>query len=206
VKILALDGPAAAGKGTLAKRLAAHFGYDHLDTGSLYRAVASKSLRLGIAPEEAAASFQIADLDASDLRSENVAQQASIVATIPAVRASLLDFQRNFARHPPGGMGAVLDGRDVGTVVCPWPETVKFFVTASLEARAQRRYEELLGKGESPIYAAVFAEMAERDRRDTQRANAPLKPADDAILLDTSQMSAETAFQAALAALAAKTR
>jgi cytidylate kinase len=122
------------------------------------------------------------------------------------VRAALLDFQRDFARQPPGGNGAVLDGRDVGTVVCPWPETVKFFVTASLEARAQRRYAELLAKGESPIHAAVLAEMAERDRRDTQRKDAPLKPAPDAILLDTSGLTAEAAFQAALAALPPGTR
>lgn len=206
MKIVAIDGPAAAGKGTLAKRLAAHLGYDHLDTGSLYRAVASKALRAGMMPENAAASFAIADLSASDLRSEKVAQHASVVAAIPAVRAALLDFQRDFARNPPGGKGAVLDGRDVGTVVCPWPETAKFFVTASLEARARRRYEELLAKGESPIHAAVLAEMAERDARDAQRATAPLKPAPDAILLDTSDMTAEDAFQAALAALAAGTR
>jgi cytidylate kinase len=206
LKIIAIDGPAASGKGTLAKRLAAHLGYDHLDTGALYRAVASKTLRAGVSPEDAAQSFAVADLGASDLRSEKVAQQASIVAAIPAVRAALLDFQRDFARHPPGGKGAVLDGRDVGTVVCPWPETVKFFVTASLEARAQRRYAELRGRGESPIHAAVLAEMAERDARDAQRATAPLKPAPDAILLDTSGMTEEAAFQAARAALAAGTR
>ncbi len=206
MRIIALDGPAAAGKGTLAKKLAAHFGYDHLDTGSLYRAVASKSLRTGLSAEDAAQSFSIADLSAPDLRAEKVAQHASVVAAIPAVRAALLDFQRDFARHPPGGNGAVLDGRDVGTVVCPWPETVKFFVTASLEARAQRRYAELLAKGESPIHAAVLAEMAERDRRDTQRKDAPLKPAPDAILLDTSGLTAEAAFRAALAALPPGTR
>lgn len=206
MRIIALDGPAAAGKGTLAKKLAAHLGYDHLDTGSLYRAVASKSLRTGLSPEDAAQSFSIADLSAPDLRAEKVAQHASVVAAIPAVRAALLDFQRDFARHPPGGNGAVLDGRDVGTVVCPWPETVKFFVTASLEARAQRRYAELLAKGESPIHAAVLAEMAERDRRDTQRKDAPLKPAPDAILLDTSGLTAEAAFRAALAALPPGTR
>lgn len=206
MKIVAIDGPAASGKGTLAKRLAGHFGYDHLDSGALYRAVASKALRTGMSPEDAAASFAIDDIGASDLRTEKVAQHASVVAAIPAVRASLLDFQRDFARRPPGGQGAVIDGRDIGTVVCPWPETFKFFVTASLEARAKRRYDELLAKGESPIHAAVLAEMAERDRRDAQRATAPLKPAPDAVLLDTSDMTAEDAFQAALAALAAKTR
>lgn len=206
MSIIAIDGPAAAGKGTLAKRLAAHFGYDHLDSGALYRAVASKTLRTGASPEDAAKSFAIADVSAPDLRSEIVAQQASVVAAIPAVRAALLDFQRDFARNPPGGKGAVIDGRDIGTVVCPWPETVKFFVTASLEARATRRYEELIAKGESPIHAAVLAEMAERDARDAQRATAPLKPAPDAVLLDTSDMTAEAAFQAALAALSARTR
>jgi CMP/dCMP kinase len=206
LSIIAIDGPAAAGKGTLAKRLAAHFGYDHLDSGSLYRAVASKVLRTGMGPEDAAKSFAIADLAALDLRSEKVAQHASVVAAVPAVRAALLDFQRDFARHPPGGKGAVIDGRDIGTVVCPWPETVKFFVTASLEARAKRRYDELLGRGESPIHAAVLAEMAERDRRDAQRATAPLKPAQDAVLLDTSNMTAEDAFQEALASLAARAR
>ena len=204
--IIAIDGPAAAGKGTLAKRLAAHFGFDHLDSGALYRAVASKVLRTGMRAEDAAKSFAVDDLGAPDLRSEKVAQQASVVAAIPAVRASLLDFQRDFARRPPGGKGAVIDGRDIGTVVCPWPETAKFFVTASLEARARRRYEELLAKGESPIHAAVLAEMAERDRRDAQRATAPLKPAPDAVLLDTSDMTAEDAFQAALAALPPGTR
>ncbi|MCA3265307.1 MAG: (d)CMP kinase [Azospirillum sp.] len=204
--ILAIDGPAAAGKGTLAKRLAAHFGYDHLDTGALYRAVASRSLRTGETPEHAAERFAVGDLGAGDLRAEKVAQHASVVAAVPAVRAALLAFQRDFARRPPGGKGAVLDGRDIGTVVCPWPDTIKFFVTASLEARAKRRYEELIAKGESPIHAAVLAEMAERDARDAQRATAPLKPAPDAILLDTSGMTAEDVFHAALAAIAGKTR
>lgn len=205
-KIIAIDGPAAAGKGTLAKRVAAHLGYDHLDTGSLYRAVASKTLRLGMSPEDAAQSFSVGDLNASDLRTEKVAQQASVVAAVPAVRAALLAFQQDFARKPPGGNGAVLDGRDVGTVVCPWPDTLKFFVTASLEARAKRRYDELRARGESPMYASVFAEMAERDKRDSQRSAAPLKPADDAILLDTSDLSADDVFQAALAAIQGKTR
>lgn len=205
-KIIAIDGPAAAGKGTLAKRIAAHLGFDHLDTGSLYRAVASKTLRLGLSPEDAAQSFAADDLDASDLRTEKVAQQASVVAAVPAVRAALLAFQQDFARRPPRGNGAVLDGRDVGTVVCPWPDTLKFFVTASLEARAKRRYDELRARGESPMYASVFAEMAERDRRDSERSSAPLKPAADAILLDTSDLSADDVFQAALAAITGETR
>lgn len=201
--IIALDGPAAAGKGTLAKRLAAHFGLRHLDTGSLYRAVASRSLRTGEAPEAVAASLSADDLAAPDLRSGAVGKHSSVVAAIPAVRTALLEFQRNFARTPPG---AVLDGRDVGTVVCPWPETVKIFVTASPEARATRRYNELLGMGETPIYAAVFADLAERDRRDAERSDAPMKPAPDADVLDTSALDADGVFRTALGLIAAKTR
>ncbi len=201
--IVALDGPAAAGKGTLAKALAAHFGLPHLDTGALYRAVASRVLRTGEAPEQAAASFRIEDMDAPDLRSGAVGAHASKVAVVPAVRAALLEFQRNFARRPGG---AVLDGRDIGTVVCPWPETVKLYVTASPEARAKRRYNELLARGETPIYAAVFADLAERDRRDSERAAAPLKPAPDADVLDTSDLDPAAAFRMALGLIAAKTR
>ncbi|MBL8808119.1 MAG: (d)CMP kinase [Rhodospirillales bacterium] len=201
--IIALDGPAAAGKGTLAKRLAAHFGLPHLDTGALYRAVAARALRTGEAPEAVAAAFRITDMDAPDLRSGAVGAQASRVAAIPAVRASLLEFQRNFARQP---QGAVLDGRDIGTVVCPWPETVKLFVTASPEARARRRYNELLGRGETPIYAAVFADLAERDKRDSERADAPMKPAPDADVLDTSALDPDEAFRTALGLISAKTR
>ncbi len=201
--IVALDGPAAAGKGTLAKRIAAHFALPHLDTGALYRAVASKVLRTGETPEAAAAGFRIEDMVVSDLRSGAVGAHASKVAVIPAVRASLLEFQRNFARRPGG---AVLDGRDIGTVVCPWPETVKIFVTASPEARARRRYNELLGLGETPIYAAVFADLAERDKRDSERADAPLKPAPDADVLDTSDLDPDAAFRMALGLISAKTR
>ena len=201
--IIALDGPAAAGKGTLAKALAAHFGLPHLDTGALYRAVASKVLREGCAPEIAAAKLGAADMAAPDLRSGAVGAQASVVAAIPAVRASLLEFQRNFARQPGG---AVLDGRDVGTVVCPWPEVVKFFVTASPAARAQRRFKELLALGETPIYERVFADLEARDRRDSERADAPMKQAPDAALIDTSDLDASAVLQAALARIAAKTR
>jgi cytidylate kinase len=201
--IVALDGPAAAGKGTLAKRLAGHFGLPHLDTGALYRAVAARALRTGEAPESVAASFRLADMDAPDLRSGAVGAHASKVAAIPAVRASLLEFQRNFARQPGG---AVLDGRDIGTVVCPWPETVKLFVTASPEARAKRRYNELLARGETPIYAAVFADLAERDKRDSERADAPMKPAPDADVLDTSALDPDEAFHKALGLISAKTR
>jgi len=201
--IVALDGPAAAGKGTLAKRLAGHFGLPHLDTGALYRAVASRALRTGETPEAAAAAFRITDMDAEDLRSGAVGAHASKVAVIPAVRASLLEFQQKFARSPGG---AVLDGRDIGTVVCPWPEVVKIYVTASPEARAKRRYNELLGRGETPIYAAVFADLAERDKRDSERAEAPLKPAPDADVLDTSDLDPDAAFRMALGLISAKTR
>jgi cytidylate kinase len=201
--IVALDGPAAAGKGTLAKALAAHFNLPHLDTGALYRAVASKVLRERCTPEIAAATLAASDMAASDLRSGAVGAQASVVAAIPAVRASLLEFQRNFA-HQPGG--AVLDGRDVGTVVCPWPEVVKFFVTASPAARAERRFKELLALGETPIYERVFADLAARDRRDSERADAPMKQAADAELIDTSDLDASAVFQTALARIAAKTR
>ena len=201
--IVALDGPAAAGKGTLAKALAAHFKLPHLDTGALYRAVASKVLREHCTPEIAAATLAATDMAASDLRSGAVGAQASVVAAIPAVRASLLEFQRNFARQPGG---AVLDGRDVGTVVCPWPEVVKFFVTASPAARAERRFKELLALGETPIYERVFADLAARDRRDSERADAPMKQAADAELIDTSDLDASAVFQTALARIAAKTR
>ena len=201
--IIALDGPAAAGKGTLAKALAAHFGLPHLDTGALYRAVAAKVLREGCAPQIAAATLDASDMAAPDLRSGAVGAQASVVAAIPAVRASLLEFQRNFARQPGG---AVLDGRDVGTVVCPWPEVVKFFVTASPAARAQRRFKELLALGETPIYERVFADLEARDRRDSERADAPMKQAPDAALIDTSDLDASAVLQAALARIAAKTR
>ena len=193
--IVALDGPAAAGKGTLAKRIAAHFAVPHLDTGALYRAVASKVLRTGEAPEAAAAGFRLADMDVPDLRSGAVGAHASKVAVIPAVRASLLEFQRNFARQPGG---AVLDGRDIGTVVCPWPETVKIFVTASPEIRARRRYLELFAQGSTRTEVEVLADIQARDQRDMSRPVAPLAQAADAHLLDTSNLDIEAAVARAL--------
>jgi cytidylate kinase len=195
--IIAIDGPAAAGKGTLARRLAAELGFDYLDTGLIYRAVGMKALRTGADPATAANTLTPSDLDAEDLRGDEAAQQASKVAVIPPVRAALLDFQRKFASRPPGGRGAVLDGRDIGTVVCPRAE-VKLFVTASLEKRAERRLNELLAKGLGAIQETVLADMRERDERDSKRAVAPLVPADDAIVLDTTELDADQAYAAAL--------
>ncbi|MBC7906366.1 MAG: (d)CMP kinase [Rhodospirillaceae bacterium] len=202
--IIAIDGPAAAGKGTLARRLAAALGYDYLDTGLIYRAVGMNLARAGIDPadivkaEAAAQALQPNDLAATDLRNDEAAQAASKVAVIPGVRAALLDFQRLFAAQPPGGQGAVLDGRDIGTVVCP-QAPIKLFVTASLEKRAERRLKELLDRGLEAIPSTVLADMRERDERDSKRAVAPLVPADDAFVLDTSDLDADQAFTAAVA-------
>ncbi len=198
--VIAIDGPSAAGKGTLARRLAAHFCLPHLDTGLLYRAVGVKADRLGLPPEEVAAELQPADLLVPDLRTDVAGQLASKVAVLPQVRDNLLNFQKKFASQK---SGAVLDGRDVGTVICP-DAPVKFFVTASAEARADRRYQELRGRGVDTIRPRVLAEMAERDRRDSERAAAPLMAAPDAFLLDTSDMDADAAFAAALAFIARK--
>jgi len=193
--VIAIDGPSASGKGTLAKRLAAHFGLPHLDTGTLYRAVGWAAFRSGRDPAEVAAMLQAVDLDNPELRDDEAGQAGSRVAAIPEVRANLLKFQREFAGR---GGGAVLDGRDIGTVICP-DAPVKLFVSASLEARADRRYRELRERGVDTIKPRVLAEMAERDRRDSERAAAPLRAAPDAWLLDTSQMDADAAFAAALA-------
>ncbi len=198
--VIAIDGPSAAGKGTLARRLAAHFGLPHLDTGLLYRAVGAKSARTGQPPAEVAQGLSSADLCDSRLRTDAVGQLASRVAVIPEVRANLLEFQRNFAKQE---SGAVLDGRDIGTVIYPDAD-VKLFVTASAQARADRRFEELRAGGGDPIKPRVLAEMAERDRRDSERAAAPLLAAPDAFLLDTSEMDADAAFAAALAFIARK--
>jgi cytidylate kinase len=196
--VIAVDGPAASGKSTLASRLAAHFGLRFLDTGLLYRAVARAMLDRGEDPRDAEAAVRAAaalapgDVQPARLRGEGVGQGASIVAAVPAVRAALLPFQRRFA----GSRGAVLAGRDVGTVVCP-DATFKLFVTASDRERARRRHEELLGRGEAPIYAAVLEEIRERDRRDGNRAVAPMRASPDAWVLDTTSLDADAAFEAA---------
>jgi len=209
--IIAIDGPAASGKGTLARALAAALGFAHLDTGAIYRAVAARVLAAGADPRDAAAALrsarvlEAADLRRSDLRRQEVGQGASVVAAIPEVRAALLAFQRDFAARPPDGRpGAVLDGRDVGTVVCPEAE-VKFFVTASPEVRAGRRHKELLDGGAESIYARVLQEVRDRDARDSGREAAPLRPAEDAIVLDTTELSAEAALAAALAHIRSRT-
>lgn len=203
--VIAVDGPAASGKGTLARRLAAHFGFAHLDSGRLYRAVALRCLRHGVGPADEphaaaeAAGIGPEDLNDSALRAEETGRMASQVAALPLVRRALVDYQRRFAATPPGGAeGAVIDGRDIGTVICPRADA-KLFVTASVEERARRRHKELLAQGDTTIYAAVLRDLQERDARDTGRSVAPLVRADDAYLLDTTSMDADAAFAAALA-------
>ena len=188
---VAIDGPAAAGKGTISKAVAAKFGFAHLDTGLLYRAVGAKAAD-GTDPITAAETLNANDLSRDDLRSLAAGQAASKVAVIPEVRAALVDFQRRFAAQDGG---AVLDGRDIGTVICP-DAHVKLFVTASAEVRAHRRWLEVGGDE-----AQVLAEVRERDDRDMNRADAPLKPADDALLIDTSDLSIEDAIAAAVNAI-----
>ncbi len=206
--IIAIDGPAAAGKGTLARRIAETLDFAHLDTGLIYRAVARQALAAGATDRDTfvkiAEILTAEDLRQPGMRAEEVSQTASRVAAIPAVRAALLDFQRRFAEAPAGDKrGAVLDGRDIGTVVCPGA-TVKFFVTASPEARAGRRHKELLERGEASIYARVLQEMRDRDARDSGRAAAPLRPAEDAIVLDTTEMTADAVLKAALKVIASR--
>jgi len=196
---IAIDGPAAAGKGTISKAVAAALGYAHLDTGLLYRAVGAKTL-LGIAPMQAAVELTSEDLQADGLRSANAAQAASKVAVIPEVRAALLDFQRAFAGRQGG---AVLDGRDIGTVICPDAE-VKLFVTASPEVRAKRRWLELQQTDPAANFDAVLAEVKERDHRDMHRADAPLRPAEDAVVIDTSDLDIDEAVQASLRVIESK--
>lgn len=192
---VAIDGPAAAGKGTVARALAAHFGFAHLDTGLLYRATGLRTLD-GTDPVEAAKTLKAKDLEQDDLlRTPDVAQAASRVAALPEVRAALVDFQRAFARR---SGGAVLDGRDIGTVICPDAD-VKLYVTASDEIRAQRRHKELVNKGHEVTLDEVAADLRSRDARDSARATAPLKPAADAVELDTSRMSIDQAVAAAIA-------
>lgn len=199
--IIAVDGPTAAGKGTLARRLAMEFGLTYLDTGALYRATALGVLRSGSDGDDvdvavaAARSISNADLQNPELRDERVGQTASKVAAMQPVRAALLQFQRDFAAGDPG---AVLDGRDIGTFVCPGAD-VKLFVTASEQVRASRRHSELISKGQDIDLATVLADLQARDQRDSARDTAPLRQAEDAHLLDTSELDIEAAFRAACA-------
>ena len=212
--IVAVDGPVAAGKGTLARNLAAELDLAYLDTGSIYRAVGAKILDRGEDPGDPIAALRAAraliphDLERPDLRQERVGLAASTVAVNTQVRDALLAFQRDFAANPPdlaGGpaVGAVLDGRDIGTVVCPDAD-LKFFVTATPEARAERRHKELIERGDESIYARVLQDLMDRDARDSQRVTAPLKPADDAVYLDTSDMEAGEVLEAALKIIRAR--
>lgn len=196
---VAIDGPAAAGKGTIARAVAAQFGLGHLDTGLLYRAVGRKTLD-GTPPQDAARDLREADLSPdSALRTAPVAEAASRVAALPAVRAALVDFQRAFARR---SGGAVLDGRDIGTVICPRAE-VKLFIIASPQVRAQRRYAELRAAGHDVTLDGVADDLARRDKRDAARADAPMVAAEDAVVLDTSKLSIEDAVAEACAAVEA---
>ncbi|HTQ13660.1 MAG TPA: (d)CMP kinase [Rhizomicrobium sp.] len=198
--VIAVDGTAASGKGTLAKKLAAHFGFHHLDSGSLYRLVALGVAEAGADPakeaDALAAARAIDPSRAGDprLRSAEIGSAASLVSVFPAVRSTLLDYQRSFARRGPG---AVIDGRDIGTVVCPDAQA-KLFIDAAPEVRAHRRWLELKGQGAAPEESAVLKDIAERDARDRGRATAPLRPAPDAVLLDTTHLDIDAAFQAAL--------
>ncbi|MDO9458642.1 MAG: (d)CMP kinase [Alphaproteobacteria bacterium] len=208
--VIAIDGPAAAGKGTLARRLAAHLGYAYLDTGALYRLVALQLLLTGADPGDVTAAVTAAqNLDTSrfddpQLRTDRVGAAASRIAALGEVRQALVGFQRQFAAHPPGkAPGAVLDGRDIGTVICP-DAPVKLFVTASPPARARRRYLELIERGEAATEAEVLADLQARDTRDQTRASAPLRPAQDAHLLDTTNLAIDDAFAVALAAISGK--
>jgi len=205
-RLIAIDGPAAAGKGTLARRLAAHFGLPYLDTGLLYRAVGARVLAAGGDPRDPVAAAAAAraitpdDLALPELRTERAGQAASAVATIPAVRAALRDFQRAFAARPEG---AVLDGRDIGTVICP-EAPVKLYVTASAEVRARRRLAEIQARGVAADYPAILADVRARDEQDAGRAVAPMRPAADALLLDTSALDPDQAFAEALDLIAAR--
>jgi len=198
--IIAIDGPAASGKGTLARLIGEHFGLPVLDTGLLYRAVARDVAARGEAlddpraAEQAARRLDAGTLDDPGLRTQGAGDRASVVAGIPAVRAALLEFQRSFARRP---SGAVLDGRDIGTEVCPDAD-VKIYVTARPEVRAERRFKELTARGDEVAFEDVLADIRRRDLRDTERAASPMRPAEDATLLDTSELDISSAFDAAV--------
>lgn len=199
--IIAIDGPAAAGKGTLSRRIAAEYGFHHLDTGLTYRATAKALLDAGLpldnepVAEKMALEVELAGLDRSVLSAHEIGEAASKIAVMTSVRRALVEAQRAFAARKPG---TVLDGRDIGTVVCP-DAPVKLYVTASAEVRARRRFDEMVGNGVPADYLAVLADIQKRDERDMGRADSPLRPAEDAHLLDTSEMSIEAAFLAAKA-------
>ncbi len=201
--IVAIDGPAASGKGTVARAIAAHFGLPHLDTGLLYRAVGASLKRRGIALDDVAAAelaarnLTLDDLADESLRDRHAGEASSVVAAIPEVRAALIALQRDFAN---GRKGAVLDGRDIGTFICPDAD-VKLFITASSEERARRRTLELEARGEATSYADVLADIRKRDERDSNRSSAPLKMADDAILIDTTALNVEASIASGLAAV-----
>ena len=198
---LAIDGPAAAGKGTISKAIAERLGLAHLDTGLLYRAVGARTLE-GMAPVEAALSLSATDLERPDLRGPEAAQAASKVAVIAEVRAALVDFQRAFVRR---AGGAVLDGRDIGTVICPEAE-VKLYITASAEVRARRRFLEQEARGQASTLEEVLADVKARDDRDMNRAEAPLRAAEDAVVIDTSELAIEEAVASALRVIDARRR
>lgn len=197
--VIAIDGPAAAGKGTLSRRIAETYGFHHLDTGLTYRATAKALLDAGLPLDaepvaaKVAETLELAGLDRDILSKHEIGEAASKIAVMSSVRKALVAAQRAFSKKAPG---TVLDGRDIGTVVCP-DALVKLYVTASPEVRAQRRYDEILARGAAADYEAIFADVKQRDARDMGRADSPLKPAEDAHLLDTSEMSIEAAFQAA---------
>jgi cytidylate kinase len=218
--VIAIDGPAASGKGTLARRIAAELGYAWLDTGLLYRAAGIIAADAGANPADAVAAAEAARtlahriaeqgpavLDDPHLRGDQAADAASKLSVVPAARAALLELQRAFARNPSSHgrpvAGAVLDGRDIGTVICPDAD-VKLYVIAAVEERARRRVKELQGRGQIAIYDAVLEDLKQRDARDSQRAVAPLRPADDAFLLDTSALDADQALAAALSIINGK--
>ena len=196
---IAIDGPAAAGKGTLSRRIADEYGFHHLDTGLTYRATAKALLDRGLPFDDeaiaadVAQNLDLAGLDRSVLSAHAIGEAASRIAVMPSVRRALVEAQRGFAAREPG---TVLDGRDIGTVVCP-DAPVKLYVTASPEVRAKRRYDEILAGGSAADYGTILDDIRRRDERDMGRADSPLKPADDAHLLDTSEMSIEAAFSAA---------
>ena len=203
--IIAIDGSAASGKGTLAKQLAKHFGLSHLDSGALYRVIGLQLLNAGYNLKnikekqlvKLCVELDITLTTSPLIRTERVSKMASLVATMPVVRAALLDFQRKFAAAPPEPNGAIIDGRDIGTVVLPDAD-IKFFIDANIHTRAARRTKELLQAGQSVMFRNVLSDMQERDKRDRSRLTAPLRLADDAIFIDTSTMDADSVMALAL--------